>query len=279
MKELQKKNRGGLAAKILLAPLVLIMMLLAGGCAGPGGGGGTASTAAGDVLKVGVTANSPPLVYKQNGKITGLEAEFARELARFAGKEVRFIEVAWEDQIPSLVEGKTDIIMSGMTITDLRRYSIDFSEPYLVSGQVSLVRRDEFNHFSSGLGDLLNIKVRVGSVADTTGSYLVQHQLRGNKHKEFSTPQKGVEALLAKEIDAFLYDLPMNFYFGALNEAKGLVPVPVPLSREFLAWGVRKDDPELLATANRFVVNLKESGKLQEMVQRWIPFYRNVYNQ
>ncbi len=229
-----------------------------------------------DILRVGITPNAPPLIYRRNGEITGLEAELARKLADRLGRKLRFVTLAWEKQIPALTAGKTDIIMSGMSITELRKYRIDFTKPYLVSGQVSLVRRDEFKRFDNGLSDLLNITVTIGTVTATTGSYLAEKRLSGTKKKEFSTPRQAISALKNKSIDAFIYDLPMNFYFGALHEAEGLVPVPVPLSREHLAWGVSRSNPDLRTAADALVEELQNSGELKKMVHHWIPFYRNL---
>lgn len=272
-------NSAHKSASVLYALATLLVLLFTvTGCVSTGIGPAVPATSA-NVLKVGITANAPPLIYRQDGRITGLEAEFAVELARYTGRELRFVEISWDDQIPSLVAGRTDIIMSGMSVTELRQYRIMFADPYLVSGQVALVRRNEFNRFSNGLTDLLNLTVRIGSVAATTGSYLAQKQFAGNSKMEYTTPQQAVKALIGNKIDAFVYDLPMNFYFGALHEAQGLVPVPAPLTREYLAWGIRKDDPGLLAAANGYLANIRESGQLQEKVQRWIPFYTNLYNQ
>jgi len=82
-----------------------------------------------NILRVGVSPNAPPLIYKQGEKIVGLEAEFAKEFAQYLGKSVRFIEVEWVDLIPALLENQIDIIMSGMSITKMRQVRISFSEP------------------------------------------------------------------------------------------------------------------------------------------------------
>ncbi len=265
--------------KILPGLIVsFVLLLMSAGCTPTGnilsGTGGSAK----NVLKVGVTSNAPPLIYRQNGRFTGLEAELARELAEFTGKEVRFVEVRWVDQVPALLSGKTDIIMSGMTITGLREMRIAFTEPYVIAGQVSLVRRKEYNRYRNGLTDLLNPTVRIGTVTGTTGDFLIQDKV-ARQSMEFRTPEQGLAALIDKKIDVFVYDLPMNFYFAALHETKGLAPVPVLLSREQLAWGIRKDDTELLNAANSFLENLRQNGRLREIVQRWVPFYKNIYNQ
>src|SRR5882757_559527 len=71
-------------------------------------------------LRVGITPNLPPLAFKQNGKIVGIEADFAQQLGKELGREVKFVVLDWSDQIPDLLDGKIDIIMSGMTITKTR---------------------------------------------------------------------------------------------------------------------------------------------------------------
>jgi len=263
---------------VLLILLLTLTTLTMNGCVQSGNNVSSPGTSATNTLKVGVTSNAPPLIYRQNGEMTGLEAELARELAAFAGKQVRFVELNWVDQIPSLLSGKIDIIMSGMTRTNLRQVRIDFSNTYLVAGQISLVRRAEYNRYSDGFPNLLRQTVRIGTVRGTTGDFLIQQKIARDSTK-FKTPDQAVDALLDNKIDVFVYDLPMNFYFGALHEVKGLVPVAVPLTREELAWGIRKGDTELLNTANSFLEHLRQNKQLQVKIQRWIPFYKNLYNQ
>lgn len=233
------------------------------------------------ILRVGITTNAPPTAYKERGQVTGLEAEFARGLARFAGREVRFVELKWNDQIPALLAGKTDIIMSSMTITNARLYRIAFCNPYMISGQVSLVRLTDMNRYRNGFTDLLNPSVKIGTVKGTTGDLFIEKNVatdRKQRYTSFETPEQGVKALLAQKIDAFVYDLPMNFYFAAQNEANGLAPVTTPMTREQIGWGVRKDDTVLQQTANAYLAAIKQDGRLKKMLIRWIPFFKNVFN-
>ena len=234
-----------------------------------------------NVLRVGITTNAPPIAYREQGKVTGLEAQFARGLAKFSGRKLRFVELKWAEQIPALLSGKTDIIMSGMSITEARNYRIAFCKPYMISGQVSLVRLSEKYRFGNGFTDLLNPSVKIGTVHGTTGALLIQKKVATDKKQRFysyETPEQGVNALLAKKIDAFVYDLPMNFYFAAQNEINGLAPVVIPITREQIAWGVRKDDSILRATANRYLAEIQADGRLKNMLIQWIPFFQNVFN-
>ncbi len=233
------------------------------------------------VLRVGITPNAPPMAFKQQGKLTGIEVEFARGLARFTGKDLKFVELKWEEQIPALVAGKTDIIMSSMTITDARSYQISFCTPYMISGQVSLVRLADMYKFSNGFTDLLNLTIRIGSVKGTTGALFIEKNVatdRRDRYFYYQNPQQGVKSLLDQKIDAFVYDLPMNFYFAARNESNGLAPVSMLLTREQIAWGIRNNEPELQQAADAYLKTIKDNGQLKQMLIKWIPFFKNVFN-
>jgi len=102
-----------------------------------------------NVLLVGVTPDAPPLIFKQGGRIVGLEAELATALAKELNKSVRFLELEWNDLIPALLENRIDIIMSGMTITAMRQVRIAFTSPYLKTGQTVLAHREDLTKYSS----------------------------------------------------------------------------------------------------------------------------------
>jgi ABC-type amino acid transport substrate-binding protein len=223
------------------------------------------------ILRVGVTANSPPLIYKQNNKIVGLEADFAIDLAAYLGKSLRFVELGWEDQIPALLENRIDIIMSGMSVTPLREVRIAFTLSYFESGQMALVRRKDAARFSTGLFSFTTSSA-IGVVKDTTGEYFVETQFSSVKRKTYTNPRAGVKDLIDNDIDMFIYDAPMVLYLASENEIKGLTVLFALLTKEPLAWGIRKDNVELLDSANKFLRFLNEEGKLKEMIKYWIPF-------
>lgn len=224
------------------------------------------------ILRVGVSTNSPPLIYKKNDKIIGLEADFARKLARFTGKTAKFIELKWSDQIEALENNQIDIIMSSMSITAGRQYRIAFSNPYLRSGQILLVRLEERARFTTGIYSLMNSNYMIGIIKDTTGDLFITRTIHGAKTKTFSKSADAVQALIDKKIDAFVYDAPMVCHYAAINENAKLTPILNLATEEYLAWGIRKEDSELLAQANQFLQELKETEQLQQMIRAWIPY-------
>jgi ABC-type amino acid transport substrate-binding protein len=224
-----------------------------------------------NVLRVGITAVSPPLIFKQNHKITGLEADFARELAQYLGKTLRFVELDWEDQIPALLDNRIDIIMSGMSITALREVRIAFTEPYFISTQMALIRRKDAARFSVGL--FFAPSSAIGVIKDTTGDYFVETQLSSYKRVAYKDPRAAVEDLINNDIDMFIYDEPMVIYLASENETRGLTVLLNPFTKEPLAWGIRKDNLELLDSANNFLRTLNQEDKLNKIIKYWIPFW------
>jgi polar amino acid transport system substrate-binding protein len=227
-----------------------------------------------NLLRVGVSTNAPPLIYRDGQTITGLEAELAQRFAGFLGKSVQFVELEWQDQIPALFEDRIDIIMSGMSITELRQIRIAFNKPYMRTGQTSLIRNTDKQRFGSGYYALLTQHIRVGVVKGTTGNFFVQKNFYNAKIVTFSSARNAVRGLLHANIDVVIHDAPIILMLAAINEAKGLMPITSLLPEEYLAWGIRKNDVTLLDAANSCIDALNQRGELYEIVTRWVPFLK-----
>ena len=252
-----------------LLSLPLMLLLFLGGCqpaAVP------PAPQAENTLRVGVSANAPPFVFRQGGELTGLEAALALKLGGYLDKKVQFIEVPWDKQIDYLTQGKTDIIMAGMTITRARSAVVDFSLPYLRSGQILLVRMADRQRFSTGVDSLLNTNYRIGTVADTVSDYFVTTAINGANEIVFKTSQNAVDALINNEIDAFIYDAPIVCYYAARHQNDKLIPILTMATEEYIGWAVRKGDAELLARVNEFITSQKNQGTLQNEIKYWIPY-------
>jgi polar amino acid transport system substrate-binding protein len=260
---------------------VLMSLCLMTACASNDGGPVTAYVSPSEsILRIGVSTNAPPLVYKQGDDIVGLETELAKGLGKFLGKSIVFVELKWTDQIPALLEGRTDIIMSGMSMTNEREYRIAFCEPYFRTGQIGLVRKSAESYVPKpGYYGILAWApaIKIGVVKGTTGEFVAKKYFSGAKEiVTFPTSRKAVAALksgsyFGYEIDLLIHDAPIIYYLAAEQEGE-FAPLPALLTEEYLAWGVRKEDAELLASANKFIEMMKKEGRLNSIIKRWIPF-------
>lgn len=230
-----------------------------------------------NVLKVGISTNAPPLAYRQKDQIAGLEPELAREFAAYLGRQVRFVEVEWVNQIQALLDMRTDIIMSGMSITPMREVRIAFSKPYFRSGQMALIPRKDKARYPMGFYGILgqSIKLKIGVVKGTTGQSFVQKSFgTAKKIVSYKNSRIALDKLLVGKIDMLIHDAPIVLMMAAENEAKGLSTIPSLLTEEYMAWGIRKTDTELIDAANRFIDELNQKGKLEAITRKWIPYSR-----
>lgn len=222
-------------------------------------------------LKVGISTNMPPLVYKNSGRLQGLEVDLAQQLGQHLGRKVQFVEQSWDKQIPSLEAGKIDMIMSGMSITPKRAYRVSFAQPYMRSGQMLLVRMNQAQLYSSGIFSLMGNKPAIGTIKNTTGDYFITRTINRANITRYSTSQKAVSALIKGDIDVFVHDAPVICYYAAQNEEQHLTPILKISNEEQLAWAVNKMDQQLLNQVNSFLQTAQGNGNLEQTIKRWIP--------
>ena len=253
-------------AALLCLVLPAVAVLFAGCASGP-----RAPAVAPDpaVLRVGVCPNSPPMIFKEGGRITGVEADLAQALGQDLGRRVVFVEEKWENLLDALEGNQFDIIMSSMTITAGRRYRVTFTEPYLQMGQLALCRSSE--RYAYLLNLATQAKRGVGVKKDTTGDLLVRNLFPTLKKKYYKNGDAAAAALLDHDIDLYISDAPMIYRLASLNEAKGLSIVPLILSHEELGWAVLRTNTQLLDAANAFLRKAQASGELRRVYNRWMP--------
>jgi len=221
-------------------------------------------------LRVGITPDNPPIIFRQNEAITGVEADLARKLSEKLGRPIRFVVLPWEDQIKALLENRTDIIMSGMSVTKAREVRIAFAEPYLKSGLVAAMRAEDVKKYNSK-ESILNGYVTVGAVKDTTGDAFVKRNFPNAVKKTILPNAKdGINELKRRGIDIFIYDAPSVVWLVSENEAD-VAALWEPLTEEYLAWGVRKNDEKFLMDVNAVLQQWKQNGTLNMILKKWLP--------
>jgi len=223
-------------------------------------------------LRVGVTPVFPPMIYREGGEIVGVEADFAAALGRELARPIKFVEVKWDEQLTTLAENRTDIIMSTLSITRPRQFRAAFAKPYLAVGQMALIRRTDSSKY--GIGFPAHPEGVIGVKKATTGDYLVQQEFPRCKRKYFDSGEQAARALAKRRIDLFICDSPTVWWLEGNYEAEGLVVVPVALSEEHLAWAVRKGDSGLLQSVNVALEKMQKSGEANAIIKRWIPHFK-----
>lgn len=222
-------------------------------------------------LRVGVNPSGPPVIFLQGNKVSGIEADLAQSLGEYLGRKVVFVQLPFNQLIPALLDDEIDIIMSGMSFTEMRAIRVNFSQPYMKVGQMPLVRRKELNKYANTLG-LLNSKGKVGVEVGTTGDLFVQENFIYAERVPYKNVEDAANDLAAGKIDMVIDDSPIVWWLASENESRGLAPMVVSLTEEYLAWAMRKDDQELLRRANEFLVEFRSSGNLNTVIKKWLPY-------
>jgi ABC-type amino acid transport substrate-binding protein len=226
-------------------------------------------------LLVGVTPDFPPIVFKQAEKITGVEADLARRLAEELNKSIQFVELRWAQLIPALLEGKIDIIMSGMSITKARQVRIRFTEHYFKSGQLAAFRTEDTSKYDS-IDSVINSKSVIGVVKGSTGDVFVKKNFpNADRIFELAKASDGAFDLNRRTIDLFVNDAPSIIWMVSENEAD-IMGLWQPLNEEYLAWGVRGDDQEFLTEVNNILKKWKEDGTLDGIMKKWVPYFEKL---
>ncbi len=194
-----------------------------------------------------------------DGEIDGLERELGDELCRRAELACEWVLNDWESMIPDLVAGQFDAIMAGMSITDKRDMTIDFTEPYYPpTPSVYLA--------VAGAGDEA-VEGRLGAYANTIYSdYFTE---RGIAYIEFSDEDDRLAALLNGDIDAMLVD--HAYATEKLSEYEGRLAVvgPSVLLDRGIGIGVRNNN-DLLAKLNSALAEMKADGTLNDLIRKWV---------
>ena len=220
-------------------------------------------------LRVGVTPDYPPVVMKEDGILRGLEIDLAVRLADELGRPLDLVELPWDRQITTLLAGDIDLIMSGMTVTDLRRVRIDFCDPYMTSGQMAIVRRRDAAKVKTR-DDILYTFDRVGVKKGTTADGFVQENCPRAQVVQYLVPNDAALAVRNRRLDVFIYDAPAIWWLASQYESD-LAVVPIQLTREDIAWGIKPGNELLKGQINDILAHWKQDGTLQILHDRWVP--------
>lgn len=225
-----------------------------------------------------VTENAyPPLQFlDKDGAAVGWEYDAMAEIAKRLNITVKYENTSWDAMIPAVSEGQYDLGMTGITIKDERKEKVDFSEPYMRSEMLMIVRGDEAR-FTDAASFAANPELLVSAQPGTSPFYAaVYNILDGNEENpriiKFETFGAGLEALKAGDVDLTLSDsTAANGYVAASNG--GLKLVGEPLASEDFGFIFPKGS-DLVAPMNAAIASMKADGTLDALNQKWFVEYK-----
>jgi ABC-type amino acid transport substrate-binding protein len=225
-------------------------------------------------LRIGITTNYPPLAFRSGNEVLGLEADLAVKLSQKLERPLQFVELSFDQQIPALLAGKTDMIMSGMTITRMRELRILFTDPYLKSGLMVAMRAADARKYRS-LAAIKGSNLSVGVIKGTTGEVFVYDNFpKDTKIVPLSESDDAPQALKSERIDFFVHDAPSIVWLISENEVE-LKTLWEMLNNEYLGWGVRPDNQALISQVNAILQEWRQEGTLKRAILKWLPYWQD----
>lgn len=218
----------------------------------------------GKVLVMATNAEFPPYEYHDGGDIVGIDVEVAEAIAEKLGMTLEVEDIAFDSIIPELESGKADIGVAGMTVNEDRLKNVDFTDPYTTASQVIIVKEDSD---IAGPDDLKGkyIGVQLGTTGDI---YASDYEADGSTIERYNKGFEAVQAMQQGKIDAVVIDQEPAKVFVSQNE--GIKILDEALTVEEYAIAIKKGNTELLDQVNGALAELKESGELQAIIDKYI---------
>lgn len=218
-------------------------------------------------IVVATDATWPPMEYvDENKNIVGFDIDLMNAIAKEAGFEVEYKNVAWDGIFAGLAAGEYDAVISSVTITDEREEQYDFSEPYINAGQIVVVQTD-----SDITGpDALSGRT-VGVQISTTGAFEMQ-KTEGVTLKEYDEIGLAFEDLVAGRIDAVVCDTPVAADFALQREEykAQLKIVGESFTEEYYGVLVQQGNSDLLAQINEGLKAVQDKGIDNDLENTWL---------
>lgn len=225
-----------------------------------------------------VTENAyPPLQFlDKDGKAIGWEYDAMAEIAKRLNATVKYENISWDAMIPAVSEGQFDMGMTGITIRDDRKDKVDFSDAYMRSEMLMMVRGDE-TRFTDAASFAADPELLMAAQPGTTPFYVgVYEVLDGNEENprivKFETFGAGLEALRAGDVDLVLSDSTAANGYVAASDG-GLKIIGEPLGAEDFGFIFPKGS-ELVAPINAAIASMKADGTLDALNTKWFLEYK-----
>lgn len=257
--------------------MVLVASLVLAGCGGAATPQAPAATDApaetgglpdlgGQTITVAVENAYPPFNYVDEATSEGVGWDYdtITEICKRINCVPEFKQAAWDGIFPAMQAGEYDMLADGVTITAERDEIVDFSIPYVVVGQVLLVRVDETGTVDEIKADANRL---VGTQIGTTNEIVAKENFPDERIKSFEDFGAAVLALLADDIDVVVIDAISASGFMQANE--GQLKIRGQLTSDEELGFVFPPGSELTAAVNAALQSMLADDTLALLNSKW----------
>lgn len=202
-----------------------------------------------------------------DGKYEGIDVDLVKRIAELQDFNIEFKFIGFSSAVQAVESGQSDAMIAGMTITDEREKSFDFSTPYFNSGiQIAIKKGNDSIH---SYEDLNNKKVGAKIGTESADFLEANKDKYGYSIKYLDTTDALYSALEIGEIDAMMDDYPVIGY-GVAQKQPLVTPIPREEGGKY-GFAVKKGkNPELIQMFNEGLAELKRTGEYDEIIGQYI---------
>ena len=217
--------------------------------------------------KISSDSSFAPFVFQNDqSKYTGIDMELIKAIAKDQGFTLEISNPGFDAAVSDVQNGNADGMIAGMTVTDARKATFDFSDPYYTTNSILAVQE------SSKISSYEDLKGKTVGVKNGTASqtFLEENKSKyGYKIKTFSDGASMYDSLNSGSVAAIMDDEPVIKY--AIKQGRKFkTPIEGTPSGQ-IAFAVQKDsNPELIDMFNNGLANLKESGEYQKILDKYL---------
>ena len=248
--------------KIGILVLAIALVLTFAACAGGNSGK--------QKLKMATAAAFPPYEFKEGDSFAGIDIEIAQKLAEKLDMELEINDVEFGSIIGGIESGKFDVGIAGMSVTEDRLKSVNFSNSYATGVQVVIVKEDST---ITSIDDIIDQGATIGVEQDTTGDIYCSDTIENggfgeDKVVRYKTGNDAVVALQAGKVDCVIIDNePAKSYVA---DSAGLKILDTEYVEEEYAIAMNKNATELLDKINKALDEMKADGTMNAIISKYI---------
>ena len=217
-----------------------------------------------DTLTMATAADFPPYEYMEGNDYKGIDIELSQAIADKLGVKLEIQNVPFDSIIAGVQSGKYDFGMSGITINDERKQSVNFSDPYISAVQSIIVKSDSSIADKDALKDVSKIGVQTGTTGDTDAT----KDYGEDKITRYTVATDAIQALMSGKVDAVIIDnKPAQEYVKANGSA--LKILPTAYEEEQYAIAVNKSNDDLQKKINQAIKDLKADGTVDKILAKY----------
>ncbi|HEH8033586.1 TPA: ABC transporter permease subunit [Staphylococcus aureus] len=216
-------------------------------------------------LRVGLSADYAPMEFEHtvNGKTeyAGVDIDLAKKIAKDNNLKLKIVNMSFDSLLGALKTGKIDIIISGMTSTTERKKQVDFSDSYMMTKNIMLVKKDKVNEYKD-IKDFNNKKV--GAQKGTEQEKIAQTEIENASITSLSRLPDVILALKSGKVEGAVVEKPVAEAYLKQNPKLGISNVKFNEEEKDTVIAVPKDSPKLLSQINKTIKEVKDKGLIDK---------------